>query len=120
VITVGSTTPSQREIDVSVVERSDLIVADVPDELERDTGDMIAATTEGVKFTHKLFSMQDLVQGRLDISKANGGIRMFKSVGSALQDVSFAEHIAWAAARDGLGVELDLGFQLKKSIGRNA
>jgi ornithine cyclodeaminase/alanine dehydrogenase-like protein (mu-crystallin family) len=120
VISVGSTTPSQREIDVSVVERSDLIVADVPDELAHDTGDMIAATAEGVKFSHKLFSMQDLVQGRLNVSKANGGVRMFKSVGSALQDVSFAEHIAASAARDGLGVELDLGFQIKKSIGRNA
>jgi ornithine cyclodeaminase/alanine dehydrogenase-like protein (mu-crystallin family) len=64
--------------------------------------------------------MQDLVQGRLNLNKANGDVRMFKSVGSALQDVSFAEHIAAAAAKGGLGVDLELGFQIKKSIGRNA
>jgi ornithine cyclodeaminase/alanine dehydrogenase len=117
VISVGSTTPSQREIDVSVVARSDIIVADVPEELAHDTGDMIAATTAGIAFEHKLFSLQDLVQKRIKL-KPNGGALMFKSVGSALQDVSFAEYVATSAA--GRGTTLALDFQVKQSIGKNS
>jgi ornithine cyclodeaminase/alanine dehydrogenase-like protein (mu-crystallin family) len=119
VISVGSTTRSQREIDVSVVKRADIIVADVPDELATDTGDMIAATAAGVQFDHKLFSLQELVQKRIPIKESRDGIRMFKSVGSALQDVSFAEYIASAAATIGLGSALKLDFQIKQSIGKN-
>lgn len=120
VISVGSTTPSQREIDSTVVERSDVIVADVPDELATDTGDMIAATEAGVSFEHKLFSLHQLVQQRIELKKGGGGVRMFKSVGSALQDVSFAEYIALSAVPSNLGVELNLDFQIKQSIGKNA
>jgi alanine dehydrogenase len=120
VISIGSTTPAQREVDVSVVERCDLIVADVPEELTADTGDMIAATGAGVSFGQKLFSLQELVQRRIELKVDKGAIRMFKSVGSALQDVSFAEYIASSAASEGLGLELELGFQIKQSIGKNA
>lgn len=120
VISVGSTTPSQREIDVSVVERASLIISDVPDELSTDTGDMIAARDAGIEFEHKLFSLQDLLQGRVKADPASGGVTMFKSVGSALQDISFAEYIAESAARDNVGTALDLGFRIKQSIGRNS
>lgn len=116
VISIGSTTPSQREIDVSVVARSDIIVADVPDELAHGTGDMVAATAAGIAFEHKLFPLQDLVQKRIAL-EPNGGILMFKSVGSALQDVSFAEYIATAAC--GRGTPLAVDFQVKQSIGKN-
>jgi ornithine cyclodeaminase/alanine dehydrogenase-like protein (mu-crystallin family) len=67
-----------------------------------------------------LFSLQALVQKRVPLKNDSGGIRMFKSVGSALQDISFAEHIAASAASIGLGATLNLGFQIKQSIGKNA
>ncbi len=121
VISVGSTTPSQREIDVSVVERASLIVSDVPEELAADTGDMIAAKAAKLVFEDKMFSLHDLIQGR--IASARGerrGIVMFKSVGSALQDVVFAEYVALRASSKALGRSLDLDIKIKQSIGRNS
>ena len=47
-ISIGSTIPIQREIDVSVVTRASLIVADVVDEVCHDTGDMIAVRDAGI------------------------------------------------------------------------
>jgi len=47
VVSIGSTIPQQREIDSSVVERSDLIVCDVLEEVLHETGDMIAARNAG-------------------------------------------------------------------------
>jgi ornithine cyclodeaminase/alanine dehydrogenase-like protein (mu-crystallin family) len=118
VVSIGSTTPSQREVDVSVVERASVIVSDEPKELEHDTGDMIAATDAGATFQHKLFSLYDLVQGKVPARPASD-IVMFKSVGSALQDVSFAEHVADVATRKKLGLALAVDFKIKHSIGKN-
>jgi alanine dehydrogenase len=121
VVSVGSTHPTQREIDVSVVRRCDLIVADVPDEMVHDTGDMMIAAAEGVSFRDKLFALSDLVQGRIPPAlRTPDKVRMFKSVGSALQDIACAEHIAERAVERGLGTEIDFEFELKQSIGRNA
>lgn len=120
VISVGSTTPSQREIDVSVVERAGVIVSDVPAELSEDTGDMIAANAAGIDFATKLYALQDLLQERIPPDRTGAGIRLFKSVGSALQDVAFAEHIAVLASGKGLGARLNVDLRIKQSIGRNS
>jgi ornithine cyclodeaminase/alanine dehydrogenase len=119
IISIGSTTASQREVDVSVVERAGLIVADETTELAHDTGDMIAATAADVAFNDKLFSLYELAQGTIPSSLLKSPIAMFKSVGSALQDISFAEHVANATSAAKLGRTLDADFKIKQSIGKN-
>lgn len=119
VLSIGSTTPSQREVDISVIARAGLIVTDVPDELSQDTGDMQAATAAGIAFDSKLMSLHDLVQGRIPAGRLDADLVMFKSVGSALQDIAFAEMIADAALVKGLGTNLALGLSVKQSIGKN-
>ncbi len=120
IVSVGSTHPTQREVDVSVIRRCDAIVADVPEEMANDTGDMMTATAEGVAFRDKLYALSDLVQGRIPPAVlAPDKIRMFKSVGSALQDIACAEYIGTAAVARGLGTRLTFEFALKQSIGRN-
>lgn len=119
VVSIGSTTASQREVDVSVTEHAGLIVSDEPHEVETDTGDMIAAKEAGLRFEHKLCSLYDLVQNAISAELIDSDLVMFKSVGSALQDVSFAEHIALAAMKKGLGVPLDAALKIKQSIGKN-
>jgi ornithine cyclodeaminase/alanine dehydrogenase len=121
VISIGSTTPSQRELDASVIERAAVIVADVPHELADDTGDMIAATEAAIPFREKLFSLQQLVQGAIPQERLSpDGILLFKSVGSALQDIVFAESVAAAAERKGFGTRLSLDMRIKQSIGKNS
>lgn len=108
VVSIGSTLPEQREIDVSVVAASRLIVCDAVKEVCEETGDMLAARTAGLAFEHKIASLNDLVSGRIDRERTAAGLRLFKSVGTALQDIVVAA-LAYERARE-LGLALALPF----------
>ena len=113
VVSIGSTIPQQREIDVSVVERADLIVCDVLDEVLDSTGDMIAATAAGIEFRHKAVSLTDLLTGACDQRLDAAVNLMFKSVGSGLQDIVVAELVLTNALHAGLATELPIAFETK-------
>lgn len=103
-ISVGSTVPSQREIDTDVISLADLIVCDVVDEATTEAGDFLAATAAGIEF--KAHSLADLVSGLC----APAGFSLFKSVGSGLQDIAVAS-VALRQARDaGLTTSLPIAF----------
>ncbi len=108
VVSIGSTLPEQREVDVSVLRRADLIVADVPAEVAHDTGDMIAAAAAGIDVTGWLVSLSDLIAGRVPGRRGAGadGVTVYKSVGSALQDVVVAGQLLATARQRGLGTPL--------------
>lgn len=114
VVSIGSTVPEQREIDVSVVSRSDLIVCDALEEVLHETGDMIAARAAGVPFEDKVFSLADLMSGALDGRVRNATAPMFKSVGGGLQDVVVAELILTKALEQGLATPLPIAFETKR------
>lgn len=113
VVSIGSTVPEQREIDISVVERSDLIVCDNLEEVLEQTGDMIAARAAGVEFHHKAFSLSDLMKGACDDRLRSASIPMFKSVGGGLQDIVVAELILSKALQAGLTQPLPIAFETK-------
>lgn len=104
VVSIGSTLPEQREVDEATVSRASFIVADMPEEVAHDTGDMQAATRAGIDFSSKLLPLSDLVGGR--VAPPGGGIVLYKSVGSALQDVVIAEMLLAQARLKGLGSEM--------------
>lgn len=109
VVSIGSTVPEQREVDPEVVARADVIVADAPEEVARETGDMIAAREAGVSFDHKLVPLADVVRGRLPVRQDRYNIVLFKSVGSGLQDIAVSE-LCYAKARaGGVGIALPIG-----------
>lgn len=91
VVSIGSTLPEQREVDGEVIQKASLVVADMVDEVAHDTGDMLAAGRDGVAFAHKLVGLSDLVSGR--VQRVPGQSILYKSVGSALQDIAAAEAI---------------------------
>jgi ornithine cyclodeaminase/alanine dehydrogenase-like protein (mu-crystallin family) len=113
VASIGSTVPQQREIDVSVVERVDLIVCDVLDEVFDSTGDMIAATAAGIEFRHKAVSLTGLLSGACEQRVDAAANLMFKSVGSGLQDIVVAELVLTNALHAGLATELPIAFETK-------
>lgn len=104
VVSIGSTLPEQREVDADVVARASLIVADMPDEVAHDTGDMIAARGAGVAFDAKLVPLSSLVGGTVPRDPA--AIVLYKSVGSALQDVITAEMLLARARARGIGTPM--------------
>lgn len=113
VVSIGSTIPEQREIDVSVVERSDLIICDTLEEVLEETGDMLAAQAAGLEFHHKAHSLADLMSGACDQALTGSRARLFKSVGGGLQDIVVAELILTKALAAGLATPLPITFDTK-------
>lgn len=103
VLSIGSTLPEQREVDAEVIRRADLLVADMLEEVLDETGDLIAARAEGVDATAKAVALADLVGGRHPGRERDDQILLYKSVGSAVQDLAVAEMCARAAESRGLG-----------------
>lgn len=91
VVSVGSTLPEQREVDVEAMSRATLIVADMVEEILHDTGDALQAIKAGVDVAAKTVGLADVVSGRAPGRRSPEDIIIYKSVGSALQDVVTAE-----------------------------
>jgi alanine dehydrogenase len=103
VISIGSTLPEQREVDTTTVARAELVVADVIEEVLHDSGDMLAARAAGVDVEARTAALADLVGGRTPGRTSPDQILLYKSVGSALQDIVLAEHLYRRASDRGLG-----------------
>ncbi|EQB03828.1 hypothetical protein L288_14610 [Sphingobium quisquiliarum P25] len=114
VASIGSTVPEQREIDISVIKRADLIVCDMVEEVLEETGDMIAAHEAGIEFHDKSFGLFDLMSGSLDSRVQAARNPMFKSVGGGLQDVVVAGLILTKALEAGLALPLPAAFETKR------
>jgi alanine dehydrogenase len=114
VVSIGSTIPQQREIDISVIERSDLIVCDTLEEVLEETGDMIAAREAGLHFHDKAVSLADLMSGACAERVRQAKSPLYKSVGGGLQDVVVAELILSRALAAGLATPLPIQFETKR------
>jgi len=113
VVSIGSTVPQQRELDVSVLARASLIVCDRPDEVISDTGDMIAAARAGMDIAPKCRSLGALMAGRIPIPSEPSAVLVYKSVGSGLQDIVVADLILAGARQAGLVAPLAAEFSRK-------
>ena len=96
-----------------MVDRSEIIVCDMLEEVLEETGDMIAAHKAGLEFHDKSFSITDLMTGALDRKLDRAKARMYKSVGGGLQDVVVAELILTKALEAGLATSLPIQFETK-------
>jgi ornithine cyclodeaminase/alanine dehydrogenase-like protein (mu-crystallin family) len=103
VVSIGSTLPEQRELDSDVVRRAAIVVADMADEVAHETGDMLAAAADGVGFDDKLVALADVVSGVVPGRRGDDEIVLYKSVGSALQDLTVAEECVHRAIERGAG-----------------
>jgi ornithine cyclodeaminase/alanine dehydrogenase len=110
VVSLGSTLPEQREVDEETMARAACIVADMPEEVAHDTGDAIAAAKAGVDLSSKLVSLSDLIARRIVPRRHADDIVLYKSVGSALQDIVVAEMLLDRARQIGRGVAMPVGI----------
>ena len=111
VVSIGSTLPEQREVDTAVLSRADLVVADAVDEVLGDTGDLIAAREAGLELGPRTIALADLVGGFHPGRTAPDQIVVYKSVGSAVQDLAVAGMCARAALRLGSGTPLPVDLR---------
>ena len=85
---VGATKPDRRELDLTTVSRSSIIVADGVEGAGNEAGDLIQAG-DAVDWT-AMVDMKDIVTGIADLPPPPRGIVLFESQGIALQDVAAA------------------------------
>ena len=106
VVSLGSTLQEQREVDEETLDRAAMIVADMPEEVLHETGDAIAAAKAGVALEAKTVSLGDLASGKVARPTDPNAIIIYKSVGSALQDIVIAEMILERATAAGQFFEM--------------
>ncbi len=111
VVSIGSTLREQREVDPETIERADVVVADMVEEVLHDTGDLIAAKAAGIDISDRIHSLADVVAGRVRGRTAPEQIVLYKSVGSAVQDLAVAGMCVEAAEKAGIGAELPIHLQ---------
>jgi ornithine cyclodeaminase/alanine dehydrogenase len=103
--TIGATAPWLREVDVETFSRAESIVVDTL-HAGAECGDIIAAHEAGAWDEGRVTSLAAVV-GAGSFAR-NGGLTVFKSVGTAVQDLAAAASVAETARRRGLGRELEL------------
>jgi ornithine cyclodeaminase/alanine dehydrogenase-like protein (mu-crystallin family) len=107
VVSIGSTTPQLREIDVATFANADVVVFDAAaDQVEEESGD-VAALRDASPPWPGATSFADLLSGLSPGRKQPSQVTLFKSVGTAAQDLAAAGYVAIEAARRGLGTRVD-------------
>ncbi|MFW0796750.1 ornithine cyclodeaminase family protein [Gordonia sp. CPCC 205515] len=108
VVSIGSTLRDQREVDTDTIARADVIVADMVDEVVHDSGDLLAASAAGIDVSDHVKSLADIVSGRQPGRVHPRQNVLYKSVGSAVQDLAVAAMCVAAAEKASVGVELPI------------
>lgn len=109
IVSIGSTTPAQRELPPELIARASLVVVDGLEEVLHGSGDMIAARAAGVDVDAITVSLNAVLLGERVVDREHG-IRIYKSTGAGLQDIVVAEALVELARARGIGAELPVGI----------
>jgi ornithine cyclodeaminase/alanine dehydrogenase len=101
---VGTARPTLREIDEEVLRRSDIIAVDTRHGVFNEAGDCVVA--KGWLHPDKAIELAQLVCGKAAGRSSDDQITLFKSVGTAVQDIALAVKIYRNAVQLGLGREV--------------
>jgi ornithine cyclodeaminase/alanine dehydrogenase len=104
--TIGATAPWLREVDAETFARAESIVVDTL-HAGAECGDIIAAREAGAWDEMRVTSLAAVVAAGSPFTR-NGGLTVFKSVGTAVQDLAAAAAVAETARKLGLGREQEI------------
>lgn len=91
VLSIGSTRLDLRELDQPSVKRATLIVADDPQMIQLESADIAESIAAGVLDPGQIVALSAFRRGgRPAAPSASGDLTIFKSVGTALQDLALA------------------------------
>lgn len=116
VLSIGSTRPDLRELDDRAFERGASVLVDSVPGVLAESGDVRSALNAGVLTETRIVAMPEVVAGRAG-EPGEPGLKVFKSVGTALQDLALAAAIIDAAESGGYGRELGELAELKYGTG---
>lgn len=104
---VGTARPVLREIDEEVFARADIVAVDTREGVFQEAGDAILAVEAGAIKPRDAYETHQLVSGEAPPRSSEAQITLFKSVGTALQDISTAVRAFQNASLKGIGQQLD-------------
>ena len=110
---IGSTGLQLREIDAETFRRAERIVVDSRVQMEGESGDLKAAMAAGTYDRAKVTELKEVVAGRAPGRTGPDEITLFKSVGTAIQDVAAGFAVYKEAVRQGLGQDVGEFLELK-------
>ncbi len=102
VTSIGSTMPTQRELDPEVWRRADAIVVDTLG-LLGESGDALAAKEAGTIDLARIRTLSELVASGIAGRTNDEEITLYKSVGTSIHDLAIAEIVYLRAAAAGVG-----------------
>jgi ornithine cyclodeaminase/alanine dehydrogenase len=107
VVSIGSTTAALREIDIDTFLRANTVVFDASlEQLSHESGDVMALIAHAPDWREGV-SLDRLITGNVLGRQRSDDITVFKSVGSAAQDLIGASHVVREARALGIGTEVD-------------
>jgi alanine dehydrogenase len=116
VLSIGSTRPDLRELDDTTFARASVVLVDSPQQVLAESGDVMDAIASGALRCDQLVPMCDAVDGQVQVADdPSRDLLVFKSVGTALQDLALAKEVLAAATAAGVGRQLGSLAQLKLS-----
>jgi alanine dehydrogenase len=107
---IGSNWPQKRELDLSTLQRSSLIVTDSLEQAYTEAGDFIIPINEGLFQWEHVHELYEIVGGAGLQRESPEEITLYKGLGIALEDIVVAAHVYYLAKKQGVGEELDLLF----------
>jgi alanine dehydrogenase len=114
VLSIGSTRPDLRELDKATFARAGTVVADNPGQLAVESGDVAEALDSGALSSQCIVPLAGVRAGDAKLRTSDDrDLLVFKSVGTALQDLAIARDVFQDAVRQDYGVELGELTRLK-------
>lgn len=110
---IGSTSTFLREIDTDTFQRAESIVVDSKIQIEEESGDAKAALSEGKYDRTKVVDLKEVLVGEAQGRTSAKQIVLFKSVGTAVQDVMSGFAVYQEAVRQKKGVDVGEFLELK-------
>lgn len=106
IVSIGATSPFLRELDEEAFSRPTTVVFDTPpDQVFEESGDLIPIHGELRARLRASNTLSSVVAGGL-MKRAPGDITLFKSVGTAAQDIVAAKAVYDIAVKRGLGRDI--------------
>jgi len=112
VLSIGSTRPDLRELDAATMKRAAVLIADDPRQVKLESADIIEGLERRDLCSHLIVPISAAGDG-LPMDADGRDLKVFKSVGTAVQDLALSSAVYEAAAEAGLGRDLGELVRLK-------
>jgi ornithine cyclodeaminase/alanine dehydrogenase len=107
VVSIGSTRPELREVDVETIRRAGRIIVDHTDQAAAESGDIRAGMEEGAVTESDLVELGRVLAGTLPLRVADSRLVLFKPSGTAVEDLAIGRLVYERCRRAGRGTALD-------------